>query len=52
MAVSIPSSPLSPDLAPAVDADDETELRIAHKVHSPGSFCSAGSFEGDWGLKD
>lgn len=30
-------------LAPQVTDDDETELRIAHGVHSPGSYCSAGS---------
>ncbi|WEK13735.1 MAG: phytanoyl-CoA dioxygenase family protein [Candidatus Microbacterium phytovorans] len=30
-------------LAPQVTGDDETELRIAHGVHSPGSYCSAGS---------
>lgn len=30
-------------LAPRVTEDDDTELRIAHGVHSPGSYCSAGS---------
>ncbi|WP_374008272.1 phytanoyl-CoA dioxygenase family protein [Leifsonia sp. LS-T14] len=30
-------------LAPQPVGDHETELRIAHTVHSPGSYCSAGS---------
>lgn len=30
-------------LRPEAAGDDEAELRIAHLVHSPGSFCSAGS---------
>ncbi|MBM7503861.1 phytanoyl-CoA dioxygenase family protein [Agromyces aurantiacus] len=34
---------IDPALAPAVSDDDEAELRIAHLVHSPGSYCSAGS---------
>ncbi|MDN3494858.1 phytanoyl-CoA dioxygenase family protein [Planococcus sp. APC 4015] len=34
---------VSPDLAPAVGDDVEHELRVAHGVHSPGSYCSAGS---------
>lgn len=29
--------------APVVGSDREAELRIAHLVHSPGSYCSAGS---------
>jgi len=31
---------------PEVGEDDEAELRIAHKVHSRGSYCSAGSAAG------
>jgi ectoine hydroxylase-related dioxygenase (phytanoyl-CoA dioxygenase family) len=34
---------VSGDIAPATGDDDEAELRIAHGVHSPGSYCSAGS---------
>lgn len=34
---------ISPALAPATAGDDDTELRIAHGVHSPGSYCSAGN---------
>jgi ectoine hydroxylase-related dioxygenase (phytanoyl-CoA dioxygenase family) len=34
---------IAPHLAPAVGDDDAAELRIAHLVHSPGSYCSAGS---------
>ncbi len=34
---------ISPDLAPRVGDDVDAELRIAHVVHSPGSYCSAGS---------
>ncbi len=34
---------VSPEIAPAVTEDDDAELRIAHGVHSPGSYCSAGS---------
>jgi ectoine hydroxylase-related dioxygenase (phytanoyl-CoA dioxygenase family) len=34
---------VSDEFAPEVQEDDEAELRIAHSVHSPGSFCSAGS---------
>lgn len=30
-------------IAPAASEDDEAELRIAHGVHSPGSYCSAGN---------
>jgi ectoine hydroxylase-related dioxygenase (phytanoyl-CoA dioxygenase family) len=33
----------APELAPEMSEDDEAELRIAHVVHSPGSYCSAGS---------
>ncbi len=32
----------SDSLRPAPAADTETELRVAHSVHSPGSHCSAG----------
>lgn len=32
-----------PEIAPRTGPDDEAELRIAHGVHSPGSYCSAGS---------
>ncbi|WP_187270766.1 hypothetical protein [Lacisediminihabitans profunda] len=28
---------------PETGEDDEAELRIAHLIHSPGSYCSAGS---------
>ena len=31
------------DFAPLVSEDTEAELRVAHGVHSPGSYCSAGS---------
>lgn len=31
------------EVAPAASEDDEAELRIAHGVHSPGSYCSAGN---------
>ncbi|WP_394769618.1 phytanoyl-CoA dioxygenase family protein [Lacisediminihabitans sp.] len=31
------------DLAPVLGDDHEHELRVAHGVHSPGSYCSAGS---------
>ena len=34
---------IDPAIAPADSGDDEAELRIAHHVHSPGSYCSAGS---------
>jgi ectoine hydroxylase-related dioxygenase (phytanoyl-CoA dioxygenase family) len=34
---------VSESLRPRLTGDDETELRIAHLVHSPGSYCSAGS---------
>lgn len=34
---------ISSGLAPAASEDDEIELRIAHGVHSPGSYCSAGN---------
>lgn len=34
---------ISDALRPARNGDDDTELRIAHTVHSPGSYCSAGS---------
>ncbi len=34
---------VAPEFAPVVGDDDEAELRIAHLVHSPGSYCSAGS---------
>ncbi|WP_158863042.1 phytanoyl-CoA dioxygenase family protein [Leifsonia sp. AG29] len=34
---------ISPELKPAPAGDREAELRIAHLVHSPGSYCSAGS---------
>ena len=34
---------ISPDLAPRLGDDVDAELRIAHVVHSPGSYCSAGS---------
>lgn len=34
---------ISDRLRPVPSGDDETELRIAHTVHSPGSYCSAGS---------
>lgn len=34
---------ISGEFAPDVHDDDEAELRIAHSIHSPGSFCSAGS---------
>jgi hypothetical protein len=30
------------EFAPVVSEDDEAELRVAHGVHSPGSYCSAG----------
>ncbi|WGM18629.1 phytanoyl-CoA dioxygenase family protein [Paenarthrobacter sp. OM7] len=31
------------ELAPTLSSNAETELRIAHATHSPGSFCSAGN---------
>lgn len=34
---------IDPAIRPADSGDDEAELRIAHRVHSPGSYCSAGS---------
>lgn len=34
---------VSPAVAPDASGDDDAELRIAHGVHSPGSYCSAGS---------
>ncbi|WP_439591623.1 phytanoyl-CoA dioxygenase family protein [Microbacterium sp.] len=34
---------VTPTFAPDATQDDETELRIAHGVHSPGSYCSAGN---------
>lgn len=34
---------VSESFAPVVSADAEEELRVAHGVHSPGSYCSAGS---------
>lgn len=34
---------ISDEFRPAALADDDTELRVAHTTHSPGSFCSAGS---------
>jgi hypothetical protein len=33
---------VAPELAPVVGDDREHELRVAHGVHSPGSYCSAG----------
>lgn len=33
----------SPELRPEMTGDADAELRIAHLVHSPGSYCSAGS---------
>ncbi len=33
---------VSPGVAPDASGDDDAELRIAHGVHSPGSYCSAG----------
>ncbi|MGC4945649.1 hypothetical protein ACLQ2N_05435 [Streptomyces sp. DT224] len=32
----------SPDLRPSPAHGREAELRIAHSVHTPGSYCSAG----------
>jgi hypothetical protein len=34
---------VSDGFAPHVSDDSEEELRVAHGVHSPGSYCSAGS---------
>lgn len=34
---------IAPTFAPVVGDDEAHELRIAHLVHSPGSYCSAGS---------
>ncbi len=34
---------VDPALAPVTGTDVEAELRVAHGVHSPGSYCSAGS---------
>jgi hypothetical protein len=34
---------IAPSLAPDAGGDDDAELRIAHLVHSRGSYCSAGS---------
>ena len=36
---------ISPELRPAITGSEEQELKIAHLVHSPGSYCSAGSVE-------
>jgi ectoine hydroxylase-related dioxygenase (phytanoyl-CoA dioxygenase family) len=33
---------VSSEFRPQVSNDEETELRIVHKVHLPGSYCSAG----------
>ena len=33
----------SPEVRPQMSGDADAELRIAHLVHSPGSYCSAGS---------
>lgn len=33
----------SPEYRPETGEDSEAELRIAHLVHTPGSYCSAGS---------
>jgi ectoine hydroxylase-related dioxygenase (phytanoyl-CoA dioxygenase family) len=34
---------IADEFAPVVSGDAEEELRVAHGVHSPGSYCSAGS---------
>ena len=34
---------VSDTFAPAMSSDAEEELRVAHGVHSPGSYCSAGN---------
>lgn len=34
---------ISPEFRPVAQGDRETELRVAHTAHSPGSYCSAGS---------
>lgn len=39
---SFPWNP-SPEFRPESSSDAEAELRIAHLVHTPGSYCSAGS---------
>ncbi|MEO6714898.1 MAG: phytanoyl-CoA dioxygenase family protein [Mycobacteriales bacterium] len=41
----------SPWLRPAPLADDAVELRVAHEVHSPGSFCSAGDSTGEASIR-
>jgi hypothetical protein len=33
---------VSSEFRPQVSNDEETELRIVHTVHLPGSYCSAG----------
>ncbi len=37
---------ISEDFRPEQTADEATELKIAHTVHSQGSFCSAGDSHG------
>lgn len=34
---------LAEDLVPVMGSDVDTELRVAHSRHSPGSYCSAGN---------
>lgn len=34
---------ISDEFRPVTSGDTETELRVAHTAHSPGSYCSAGS---------
>lgn len=34
---------VSGEFEPAISGDEAEELRVAHGVHSPGSYCSAGS---------
>lgn len=36
---------VSPELRPEITGSEEQELKIAHLVHSPGSYCSAGSVD-------
>ncbi|QIG39404.1 phytanoyl-CoA dioxygenase family protein [Microbacterium sp. 4R-513] len=36
---------ITPELRPIMGDDIEAELKVAHGVHSPGSYCSAGSVE-------
>jgi ectoine hydroxylase-related dioxygenase (phytanoyl-CoA dioxygenase family) len=38
---------IAPDFRPEVTDDDEVELKVAHVVHTPSAYCSAGSVTKD-----